>query len=98
LEELASFSGTAFLIDISMKTIHPRKWFHREQKNEGRTKLQFPAFILYFQMGLSDFSPPFQGCQVFLDTMYQNGGKSTKWPQTIPKQPSIIPKGHKLVM
>jgi hypothetical protein len=23
---------------------------------------------------------PVQGCQIFLDTQYQNGGKYTKWP------------------
>jgi hypothetical protein len=50
-----------------------------------------------------------QGCQIFLGTLYQNGGKYTKWPQNIPndhkiyqmttkytKWPQNIPNGHKV--
>jgi hypothetical protein len=27
------------------------------------------------------FSHSVLGCQIFLDTVYQNGGKDTKWPK-----------------
>jgi hypothetical protein len=36
-------------------------------------------------------SSRFQGCQIFLGTTYQNGGKYTKWPQNIPNGHYIIP-------
>jgi hypothetical protein len=28
--------------------------------------------------------PVYKGCQIFRGTIYQNGGKYTKWPQNIP--------------
>jgi hypothetical protein len=31
------------------------------------------------------------GCQIFLDTKYQNGEKYTKWPQNIPNSHKIFP-------
>jgi hypothetical protein len=43
----------------------------------------------------SHFRPANQGCQIFLDTIYQNWGKYTKLQLgKLPKWPYIIPNGH----
>jgi hypothetical protein len=65
-----------------------------------------PIFVVrHFQMSYETIFPSIcriQGCQIFLDTKYQNVGIYTKLPRnyqitmTYTKWPYYIPNGHKM--